>query len=115
MKELMKCNLCPRNCNVNRNLSELGFCKASNKLKVARYSLHKWEEPCISGNIGSGTIFFSHCNLKCIFCQNYDISTENLGKEISIDEMNSVCTSPEDHKTPAELIFSRITELGDTV
>lgn len=91
MKELIKCNLCPRNCNVNRNLSELGFCKASNKLKVARYSLHKWEEPCISGNIGSGTIFFSHCNLKCIFCQNYDISTENLGKEISIDKFSDIC------------------------
>ena len=71
---LDNCNICPRKCGVNRNKNELGFCKSGNKIKIARYSLHYWEEPCISGKRGSGTIFFSGCNLKCIFCQNYDIS-----------------------------------------
>lgn len=85
------CMLCPRLCKVNRNKGELGFCKAGNKIKIARYSLHYWEEPCISGDKGSGTIFFSCCNLKCIFCQNYEISTNNLGKEISIERFSDIC------------------------
>lgn len=85
------CNICPRNCKVNRNSNELGFCKAGNKIKIARYSLHFWEEPCISGEAGSGTIFFSGCNLKCIFCQNYDISFNNSGKEISIERFAEIC------------------------
>ena len=85
------CNICPRNCKINRNSNELGFCKAGNKIKIARYSLHFWEEPCISGEAGSGTIFFSGCNLKCIFCQNYDISFNNSGKEISIERFAEIC------------------------
>lgn len=91
MNELDCCTLCPRLCKVNRNKGELGFCKASNKIKIARYSLHFWEEPCISGENGSGTIFFSNCNLKCIYCQNYDISTKNCGKEISIERFANIC------------------------
>lgn len=71
---LDKCNLCNRNCNVNRNDNQIGFCKASNKVKIAKASLHFGEEPPISQGNGSGTIFFSHCNLKCVFCQNHDIS-----------------------------------------
>ena len=90
-KEFNKCRLCPRNCNVNRNKNELGYCKASNKIKVARASLHYWEEPCLSGNNGSGTIFFSNCNMGCIFCQNYDISTLNKGKEITIERFSEIC------------------------
>lgn len=93
VNQLDKCRLCPRNCEVNRNNGEIGFCMAENKLKIARYSLHMWEEPCISGDVGSGTIFFSNCNLKCIFCQNYDISTNNYGKEISIDRFAEICLS----------------------
>ena len=85
------CLLCPRKCKVNRTNGELGFCKAGNKIKIARYSLHYFEEPCISGDKGSGTIFFSGCNLKCIFCQNYDLSFNNKGKEISIDEFVNIC------------------------
>lgn len=85
------CILCPRKCKVNRNNGEFGFCNAGNKIKIARYSLHYFEEPCISGNNGSGTIFFSGCNLKCIFCQNYNLSFNNKGKEISIDEFVSIC------------------------
>lgn len=85
------CTLCPRNCKVNRDKGEIGICGASNKLVVARASLHYWEEPCISGTNGSGTIFFSYCNLKCVFCQNYDISTLHKGKEISIERFADIC------------------------
>ena len=86
---LKKCNLCPRNCGVNRYES-LGFCKASDKVKVAYYSLHQWEEPVISGINGSGTLFFSNCNLKCIFCQNKKISTLGYGKEISNERLKEI-------------------------
>ena len=95
---LDSCNICPRNCKVNRNNNELGFCMAPNKIKIARYSLHKWEEPCISGKNGSGTIFFSCCNLRCLFCQNYDISTNNMGKEISIEEFADICLDLQNNK-----------------
>ena len=71
--ETKKCNLCIRNCNVDRDIN-LGVCQADNHLKVARAQLHFWEEPCVSGKNGSGTVFFSHCNLKCVFCQNHCIS-----------------------------------------
>lgn len=90
-KEFNECVLCPRNCRVNRNLGQLGYCKASNKLYIAKYYLHKWEEPCITGRNGSGTIFFSYCNLRCLFCQNYQISTLNYGKEISTEEFCNIC------------------------
>lgn len=86
---LKKCNLCSRNCGVNRYES-LGFCKASDKVKVAYYSLHQWEEPVISGINGSGTVFFSNCNLKCIFCQNKKISTLGYGKEISNERLKEI-------------------------
>ena len=95
---LENCNICPRNCKVNRNKNELGFCKAGNKIKIARYSLHYWEEPCISGKRGSGTIFFSGCNLKCIFCQNYDISFHNNGKEITIERFADICIELQNKK-----------------
>jgi len=82
-----KCSICPRNCNVNRDIGETGYCGESFNLRVALANLHMWEEPSISGNNGSGTIFFSGCNLKCIFCQNFEISSENKGKYISTDEL----------------------------
>ena len=88
---LSKCDICPRKCRVNREKGELGFCKMKDKIKIARYSLHYWEEPIISGETGSGTIFFSGCNLKCIFCQNYKISSENMGKEISVERLKEIC------------------------
>lgn len=93
---LNNCKLCPRNCGVDRTNNELGFCKAGNKIKIARYSLHFWEEPCLSSDKGSGTIFFSCCNLKCIFCQNYEISSNNYGKEISIEEFSDICLKLQD-------------------
>ena len=84
---LKECTLCPRKCKVNRIKNELGMCRAGKNIKIALSSLHFFEEPCISGLLGSGTIFFSGCNLRCCFCQNYKISQENNGKEISIDEL----------------------------
>lgn len=91
MNDVLKsCNLCPRNCNVNR-YEKVGVCGASSKIKVAYYSLHEWEEPVISGKNGSGTIFFSHCNLKCIFCQNKKISTLGYGKEITGERLREIC------------------------
>lgn len=79
-----KCTLCPRKCNATRTLQEgKGFCKMGSNPVVARISKHMWEEPCISGEKGSGTIFFSGCVMKCVFCQNYKISTENFGKELT--------------------------------
>ena len=85
------CELCPRNCRVNRVKGEVGYCGCGSDMVIARYSLHMWEEPCISGVNGSGTIFFSYCNLRCIFCQNYDISTLHKGKVVSIGEFSDIC------------------------
>lgn len=88
MKNLMEsCTICPRECKVNRSLAQVGLCGMSDKIVVARIAPHYFEEPPISGVNGSGAIFFSGCNLKCIFCQNYNISTKNFGKEISVFEL----------------------------
>ena len=82
----MICNQCPRKCNVDRE-NALGYCKAPNAYKLARASLHFWEEPCISGKNGSGTVFFSGCNLGCVFCQNYEISHNCKGVEVSEERL----------------------------
>lgn len=89
MNTLKKCDLCPRNCLVNR-YEKVGFCRAKAKIKIALASIHMWEEPVISGRDGSGTIFFSHCNLGCIFCQNYKIRN-GYGKEITIKRFSEIC------------------------
>ena len=81
----MNCNLCPRNCNVDRQLKS-GFCGASDVL-ISRVAPHMWEEPCISGQKGSGTIFFSGCNLRCRFCQNYDITVEPHGVSVTVEQL----------------------------
>lgn len=86
---LKSCTLCPRNCKVNR-YEELGYCKAPGKLKLALASLHNWEEPCISGDFGSGTIFFSNCNMGCVYCQNYKISS-GYGKMITVKRFAQIC------------------------
>lgn len=83
------CGSCPRQCKVDREFGN-GYCGVGDKPKVAKAFLHKWEEPCISGINGSGTVFFSGCNLKCVFCQNYDISQKYIGKEISIEELSKI-------------------------
>ena len=87
------CALCPRRCGVDRAAGAVGFCGAGRTLKAARAALHFWEEPCISGTRGSGTVFFSGCTLKCCFCQNYPISAEGLGKEISVEHLAEIFLS----------------------
>ena len=89
-KMLEKCTLCPHKCGVNRIKGEIGRCKSTDKVKIALYSTHEFEEPCISGINGSGTVFFSNCNLNCIFCQNYEISQLGRGKEISTNELADI-------------------------
>lgn len=96
MEVLNKCNLCPRSCLINRTCGETGYCNAGNKITIAKYYLHKWEEPCITGEKGSGTIFFTYCNLRCLFCQNHQISTLNYGIEISIDRFSEICLELQD-------------------
>jgi len=75
---LNNCKLCARNCKIDRTQGKAGFCQATDKVKVALVSTHNYEEPCISKGNGSGTIFFSNCNLRCIYCQNFVISQESF-------------------------------------
>lgn len=82
----MICNACPRECSVDRAVKR-GACRMPENFVVARAARHDWEEPCISGTRGSGTVFFSGCSLGCVFCQNHEISSENFGKEISDDRL----------------------------
>lgn len=82
----MICSICPRKCKIDRDIN-VGFCQSPSVFRVARAALHYWEEPCISGENGSGTVFFSGCNLRCVYCQNYEISRENKGMEISDDRL----------------------------
>ena len=93
----MKCNICPRECNKDRSINEVGVCAESDEVSVARVGLHMWEEPCISGKEGSGTIFFTGCTLRCIYCQNYAISSHvddnkngvrKIGKRISVNQLS---------------------------
>lgn len=83
----MKCTICPRACNVDRSNGKIGYCGESATIRVARTSLHQWEEPCITGEYGSGTVFFSGCNLKCIFCQNHNIADSFVGQVFSVEEL----------------------------
>lgn len=85
----MKCNLCPRKCNVDRKY-QVGYCGMSDEIKVARAALHMWEEPCISGENGSGTVFFSGCQLRCVFCQNYNIALGKAGKTITVERLATI-------------------------
>ena len=85
----MLCNMCPRSCNVDRT-SSLGFCRSSDEITVARTVRHYWEEPCISGKNGSGAVFFSGCNLKCIYCQNFGISRGSVGKTLTKKEFQNL-------------------------
>lgn len=90
LEMLSNCLLCPRNCGIDRLNNKRGFCNAGKNIKAAHVWLHKWEEPCISGENGSGTVFFSNCNLKCVFCQNNTISQCDKGKEISIERLSEI-------------------------
>ena len=84
------CTLCPRNCTVDRKNGEKGICGQTAELKVARAALHFWEEPCISGMAGSGTVFFSGCSLHCVFCQNESIANGTVGKNITIERLAEI-------------------------
>lgn len=90
LKQLEKCEICPHNCKVNRLAGNIGRCKCNDKIKIALASVHHFEEPCISGENGSGTIFFSGCNLSCKYCQNYEISQLRKGIEITIEELADI-------------------------
>lgn len=97
MEELFnKCEICPRKCGVNRNNNELGYCRAPSKMKIGGFHLHMWEEPVLTGEKGSGTIFFSYCNLGCVYCQNHEISFNNVGEEITIDRFKDICLELQD-------------------
>ena len=87
---LNKCTICPHKCEINRNKAQVGRCKSRDTVKIGLYSIHDYEEPCISGKNGSGTVFFSNCNMNCIYCQNYEISQEGIGKEISIEKLANI-------------------------
>ena len=84
-----ECTLCPHKCKIDRNIN-IGRCKAGSKIEIGGVSLHKFEEPCISGKNGSGTVFFSKCNLNCVFCQNYEISNLGNGRKIEIEELSEI-------------------------
>lgn len=86
---LETCTICPHRCEIDRT-KQVGRCKSTDKVKIALYSTHNFEEPCISGENGSGTIFFSNCNMNCIYCQNYEISQQEKGKEITIEELSDI-------------------------
>ena len=85
----MNCNCCPRKCNIDRKTAT-GYCKTGEEFMLARAALHFWEEPCISGKNGSGTVFFSGCNLRCCFCQNYQISGQAQGKAVSAQKLKQI-------------------------
>ena len=93
----MKCSLCPRMCSADREVTT-GYCGVKNTLRVARAALHFWEEPCISGEEGSGAVFFTGCNLRCVFCQNYQIARAEQGKEITIERLGEIFLELQEQK-----------------
>ena len=90
LEKLENCTICPHQCGVDRKKGQIGRCQAKDTVKIALYSVHFFEEPCISGEKGSGTIFFSHCNLNCLYCQNYEISQLGKGKEYTIEQLAEI-------------------------
>lgn len=114
----MKCNLCPRSCGIERS-EKKGVCGVNDKIKLARAALHFWEEPCISGENGSGAVFFAGCPLKCVFCQNKKISQECIGKEITAERLAEIFLELQAKKahninlvTPTQFIPQLIEALG---
>lgn len=86
---LRECRLCPRRCGIDR-FNQVGFCRASDKVKLALVGLHQWEEPCLVGTKGAGTVFFSNCNMRCCFCQNHQISQGDFGVEVTVDRLAEI-------------------------
>lgn len=89
MLDITNCNLCPRRCGVDRT-QRAGFCGAKDLVRIALVSLHQWEEPCLVGEKGAGTVFFSHCNLRCVYCQNHEISHGGKGEEVSVERLAEI-------------------------
>ena len=89
-QEISRCRVCPRKCGADREHGKTGYCKAPSGVAAARAALHFWEEPCISGTTGSGTVFFSGCNLRCVYCQNHHIAEMESGKVISIGRLSDI-------------------------
>lgn len=113
------CVLCPRRCGVDRENGETGICRETNRVRVARAALHMWEEPCISGEEGSGTVFFTGCNLRCVYCQNYSLSRSKTGKGIPVERLAEIFLELQEKKanninlvTPTHFI-PQITEALD--
>ena len=90
INRLKKCEICPHKCKINRLEGKTGRCKSKDTIKIGAVTIHNFEEPCISGKNGSGTVFFSNCNMSCIYCQNYEISQEGKGTEISIQKLADI-------------------------
>ncbi len=88
--ETNNCNLCPRGCLVDRTKKKTGYCGQTDEIRLARAALHFWEEPCISGKEGSGTVFFSGCTLRCIYCQNEAIASGSVGKVVSVERLSEI-------------------------
>jgi len=89
MLDITNCNLCPRRCGVNRT-KRVGFCGAGEKVRIALVSLHQWEEPCLVGDKGAGTVFFSYCSLRCVYCQNHAISHGGQGVEVTTERLAEI-------------------------
>ncbi|SDP65608.1 radical SAM protein [Selenomonas ruminantium] len=89
MLDITHCNLCPRRCGVNRT-QRAGFCGAGDKVRIALVSLHQWEEPCLVGEKGAGTVFFSYCSLRCVYCQNHEISHGGKGQEVTVERLAEI-------------------------
>lgn len=87
---MSQCTICPRGCMADREAGQTGFCAQTTVIRLARAALHYWEEPCISGKEGSGTVFFSGCNLRCVFCQNSRVASGNIGKEVSKERLSEI-------------------------
>ena len=92
------CMLCPRRCGADRENGGIGICRETSTLRAARAALHMWEEPCISGEEGSGTVFFTGCNLRCVYCQNYELSRSRAGKEITVERLSEIFLELQDKK-----------------
>lgn len=98
MNKLTDCCLCPRNCHVDRTQGKTGYCGQTDQIRAARAALHMWEEPCISGDVGSGAVFFSGCTLGCVFCQNHSIAAGSVGKTISTERLAEIFLELQDQK-----------------
>lgn len=98
MNKFTDCCLCPRNCHVDRTQEKTGYCGQTDQIRAARAALHMWEEPCISGDAGSGAVFFSGCPLGCVFCQNHSIAAGRLGKTIATERLAEIFLELQDQK-----------------